>query len=222
MQKKEMHHLNFCVLTGVGFELTHTLCVPETSLKKCSWGWRRIRLGHPAWLLELFLIVYVVWWSFCHFEWFKYAISLDFFFKFLEFDFQNFHTFFSTFWNLIFNIVNWSTRTNFVIAKKCNSRDASFQFLCSDRGRFWTHAHSCVTKFSIESSKSGPYTARLSKAKLLLILHCFFSWDTSQYLKASDRSVIRTYANICVPETSLKKCSWGWRRIRLGHPAWLL
>ena len=46
--------------------------------------------------------------------------------------------------------------TNFVNAKKCSiSRDASIWFLCSYRGRFWTQAHSGITKVSIESSQLG-------------------------------------------------------------------
>ena len=54
----------------------------------------------------------------------------------------------------IFKIGSWSTSTNFVIAKNCISRDASFWYFCSDRGGFWTHPHSCKKKFVNQNFRS--------------------------------------------------------------------
>ena len=79
----------------------------------------------------------------------------------------------SSFWNFIFEVNNWSSTTNFVNAKKCVSRDASFWFFCSDSGRFWTEAHSGVTNFSIESSQVGSRYCSAFKSKLVFAFAFF-------------------------------------------------
>ena len=99
---------------------------------------------------------------FCHFERFKYVIC--------------FHISFPIFGISFFEVINWSSTTNFVNAKKCNSRDASIWFFCSYRGRFWTQAHSGVTKVSIENSQVGSlyrltFKTKTASSFILFLFH---------------------------------------------------
>ena len=138
------------LLTGVGFEPTNTFVYQKSRLRTFLESGALDRLA----ILPGTLV--------CILSFGLFAVVLPFWMVQIRNLFWHIG---SNFWNFIFEVINWSSTTNFVNAKKCLSRDASFRFFCSDRGRFWTQAHSGVTKVSMESSQVGSWYRSAFKSK---------------------------------------------------------
>ena len=126
----------------------------------------------------------------------------------------------SNFWSFLFKVLNWSLNNHFCQCKKVPfTRCFNLSFVFS-QGYVLNPSTLWYNKsFDRELSTRVLIPLNFQKQNCFWFCIVFNSWNTSQRLKSSDWSGIRTHAHIRVPEISSEKFSWDWRLRPLGHPA---